>query len=238
MMSPMPSRITSPWVSLNCPLSRNANWMRRPRSKTPVRPVTPSREPVLPRKLPSSGVPTKSPTRVPLRPATGRPSYSVANSERWARVSAATRVAQVTRLPRSRPEPSFSAPSATGTPSSLSLAVIAAIPAAGRALLRRLHAELLGEHLRREVVARREHRVHARRAAQATRPRRSRSRSPARHPCSGEPTCTPRARSSSVSSAAALRVGSSTGTLRDGDQLLNPSLTVSALSGPTSPSVR
>ena len=74
MMSPMPSRIASPWVSVNWPLSRNANWMRRPRSNTPASPVTPSSEPVFPRKLPSSGVPMKSATSVPLRPATGSPS--------------------------------------------------------------------------------------------------------------------------------------------------------------------
>ena len=54
----------------------------------------------------------------------------------------------------------------------------------------------------------------------------------------GRPTCTPRARSRSVSSAAALRVGSSTGTFRAGDQVLNPSFDGEGAQRPTSPSVR
>ncbi len=57
-------------------------------------------------------------------------------------------------------------------------------------------------------------------------------------PVSEEPTSTPRVRSRSASSVAAFNAGSSTGTFRLGDHVLNPSFTVSAPSGPTSPSVR
>ena len=109
-----------PGSRLNAPLSRNANRMRRPRSTTPVSPVTPSRDRSCRGSFPRAA---SRGTRRPVCRSTGDRETVVERGELGS-LSEGERgdeVPHVTRLPRSRPEPSFSAPSARGTPELLEL---------------------------------------------------------------------------------------------------------------------
>ena len=120
------------------------------------------------------------------------------------------RLSHVIRLPRSRPEPSFNAPSAMGTPSSLSFAVVAGMPVA---VVPALAVLTPSSFVRSSAV-----RLSLDESIEATIALRggdvtcATSTAPAGAvPVPDEPTSTPRLRRSAASCAAALRAGSSTG---------------------------
>ena len=238
MIAATSSRKPIPSASVNPPDARKANRSGRPTSRRPLSAVTPMSEPVLPRSLPSSGVPSNRGRSVPVSPATARPSQSacelgpLAEVEGGDQLVARRLVAAVQagavhhREPRGRDaELGRASPRSPGCPRP-SCPRCSPSDRSRVTTARRSGCRSSGADRRRC------------RAGAATAPRPIGAASAGAAECPGlPPTCTPRSSSSRSSSSAAKSAGSSTGT-GSGFRAQNPSLTVSAPSGPTWPSVR
>ena len=180
--------------------------MRRPTSSTPVSPLTPSSEPVLPRNLPAERgadeLVVERAVHAGDRQAVverGEPG-PVGEAERGDEVGAGHPVAAVEARAVDERAAGDRHARAPG-----SLAVVAATPAAVVPVLGRLDADLLGEQLRGEVVARRRA-SRPRWPASVARSTWAISTAPAGAvPVPDEPTATPRARSRSASSRRGVR---------------------------------